>query len=345
MNKNNKLYFIAEAGVNHENKINLAEKIIKEAKIGGADSIKFQTYKAEKIASKNSPAYWDQNKIKINSQFKLFKKYDHFEQADYKTLKKICDHYKIDFMSTPFDNESAIMLNKMVKCFKIASADLTNYPLIKTICSFKKPIFLSTGASNFNEISNAVKFIKKLNKNIGLTLLHCILSYPTKYEDCNINYISIMKNNFKNCIIGLSDHTMPDKNLIVLTKAYDLGARVIEKHFTLKKLKGKQGNDHFHSICFEDIIKLKENINILDKISGKMKVRKVLDCEKQSRKFARRSIYTYGNIKKGQKFSLQNTIPKRPGTGISPIHLDKIINKISKKDLLDDTQIKWSYIK
>ncbi len=345
MYKNKKLFFIAEAGVNHENSLNLAEKIIKEAKIGGADSVKFQTYKAETIASKNSPAYWDTSKIKVNSQFKLFKKYDHFNQVDYLKLKKICSHYKIDFMSTPFDKESAIMLNKLVKHFKIASADLTNYPLIETICSFNKPVFISTGASNLSEIDAAVKFIKKSNPRIKIILLHCILSYPTKYKDCNLGYIPILKKRFNNCLVGLSDHTMPDENLIILTKAYELGASVIEKHFTTKSMKGKKGNDHFHSICFEDIRKLRDNLNIIDKVIGKMKKRKVLNCEKNSRKFARRSLYTLGSIKKGEKFTNNNIIPKRPGTGISPIKIKKIIGKKSNINLLDDTQIKWSHLK
>tara|TARA_B100000795_G_C22803179_1_gene443090 strand:+ start:1538 stop:2575 length:1038 start_codon:yes stop_codon:yes gene_type:complete len=345
MYKNKKPFFIAEAGVNHENNLNLAEQIICEAKKGGADSVKFQTYKAETIASKKSPAYWDTTKIKINSQFKLFKKYDHFNKIDYIKLKKICDHNKIDFMSTPFDHESALMLNKLVKHFKIASADLTNYPLIQTVCSFNKPIIISTGASNFREISATVKFIKKINPKIKIILLHCILSYPTQYKDCNLNYIPILKSKFKSCLVGLSDHTMPDENLIVLTKAYELGASVIEKHFTTKKMKGKKGNDHFHSICYEDIKKLKDNIKIINSISGSMTTRKVLTCEKNSRKFARRSLYTCGFIKKGEFFSSDNIIPKRPGTGISPIDMKKIIGKKAKLNLSDDTQIKWSHLK
>ena len=343
MYKNKKLFFIAEAGVNHENSIKLAEQIIKEAKLGGADSVKFQTYKAETIASKSSPAYWDTNKIKINSQFKLFKKFDHFNEVDYQKLKKICDFYKIDFMSTPFDKDSAIFLNKMVKHFKISSSDLTNYPLIETICKFKKPIFLSTGASNLSEIKDSVKLINKINSKIEIIILHCILAYPTDYDDCNLGYIPILKKEFKKCLVGLSDHTLPDENQIVMTKAFELGACVIEKHFTTKKMKGKKGNDHFHSISYEDIKKLKNNLKILSLITGSMKKRKVLSVEKRSRKFARRSMYTKGFIKKGGKLNYDNLIPKRPGTGISPIFIKKILGKKVKKDLLDDTQIKWSH--
>ena len=125
-----KPYIIAEIGVNHENSLNLAEKIIKQAKIGNASAVKFQTYKADKIACKNSPYYWDLKKVKEKSQFKLFKKYDKFNKTHYVKLKKICDHYSIDFLSTPFDHEAVEFLNKLVPFFKVASADVTNIPLI-----------------------------------------------------------------------------------------------------------------------------------------------------------------------------------------------------------------------
>ena len=151
--KNSNPYLIAEVGVNHENNINLAEKIIKQAKLGGADAVKFQTYKAETIAAKKSPYYWDLKKVNIKSQYTLFKKYDKFGENEYIKLKKICDHFKIEFLSTPFDLESAIFLNKIVKFFKIASADLTNLMLLDCVCKFKKPVLLSTGASNQKEIS------------------------------------------------------------------------------------------------------------------------------------------------------------------------------------------------
>ena len=156
-----KPYLIAEIGVNHENSLKLAEEIIKQAKIGGASAAKFQTYKAEKIASKNSPYYWDLKKVKETSQFKLFKKYDKFNHSHYIKLKKICDYYSIDFLSTPFDHEAVDLLNKLVPFFKIASADATNIPLIEKICNTKKPVLMSTGACNMKEISLIDKLIKK----------------------------------------------------------------------------------------------------------------------------------------------------------------------------------------
>lgn len=338
-------YFIAEVGVNHENNIKLAEKIIKQASLGGASAVKFQTYKAELLASKKSPAYWDTTKVNIDSQYKLFKKFDKFNFSHYLKLKKICDFYKVDFLSTPFDTESAIFLNKIVKYFKLASADITNRPLLDTILKFNKPIIVSTGASNLGEIRDVYKYIRKSNKEIDIAILHCILAYPTKLEDCNLNLITFLKSKFKDVKIGISDHAMPDRNMIVLTKAYDLGAEIIEKHFTEFSLKGKKNNDHFHSINYKDIKIFFDNIKILHKIiKNKFITRAPLKAELQSRKYARRSMYTCNKIKKGEIFSEKNIIPKRPGTGISPLYAEKIYGRVANKNLDDDHLVKWADI-
>jgi sialic acid synthase SpsE len=341
-----KPYFIAEVGVNHENNLNLAEKIIKQASIGGASAVKFQTYKAELLASKKSPAYWDTSKVKIDSQFKLFKKFDKLRDSDYIKLKNICDFYKVDFLSTPFDNNSALMLNKLVKYFKIASADINNKPLLDCILKFNKPIIFSTGASHQKEIDYTYNYLKNKNNKIDIAILHCILSYPTHYNDCNLNAINFFINRYKDSFIGLSDHTIPDENMIILTKAYELGAVIIEKHFTEVKLKGKKNNDHFHSINFIDLKKFFENIKILKQINNnKFNKRLVLKCEEKSRRFARRSMYTLNKIKKGEILNQMNIIPKRPGFGISPLHVDKLYGKRALKNLNPDTLIYWKDIK
>lgn len=338
----NKPYLIAEIGVNHHNNIKLAEKIIKQAKKGGADAVKFQTYKAESLAAIKSPYYWDLKKVKEKSQFKLFKKFDKFNQDDYVKLKKISDHYKIDFLSTPFDLDSANFLNKLVKFFKIASADFTNLILIEHICKFKKPILISTGATNMKEVTKLDRFFKLKYPYIDLALMHCILSYPTKYEDANLNIITLMKKKFPKRIIGYSDHTLPDPSGLTLLEAYRKGALIIEKHFTLDALKGKKGNDHFHSVDFNDFIMFRKNINLIKKIEGNLKNRKVLHCEKKSRLNARRSLYSAGIIEKNEIITLKKIIAKRPGTGISPIHYKDIIGKKLKKKVFDEHQFKWS---
>ncbi len=336
-------YFIAEVGVNHENNLTRAKKLIDLAKEGGADGVKFQTYTAEKIACKQSPYYWDIKEIPVKSQYKLFKKFDKFGFKEYEKLKKHCDSVKIDFLSTPFDIEAVDYLNHLVPFFKVASADLTNFPLIKRICSKKKPIVLSTGASNMVEIKNTVKFINKISSNPRLVILHCILSYPTDYSQAHLEVIKNLSKKFPKNVIGLSDHTLPDENLAVLTTAYHLGARVIEKHFS--DVKGKKGNDHFHSLNSNDLKKFIKNINIIKQIVQNKKGRQILNCEKIPRKNARRSIVTLGNIKKGDILSEKNLIMKRPGTGISPTKIKMVLGKKARKFLKDDHIIKFSDIK
>lgn len=339
---NKQPYFIAEIGVNFENNFQRAKKIIKLAKEGGADAVKFQSYKAEKIACKNSPYYWDLKEVKVKSQYKLFKKFDKFGFKEFNLLKKYCDKLKIDFLSTPFDLEAVDYLDDLVPFYKVASADITNYPLIKKICEKNKPIVLSTGASNQKEIYNVLKFIKKNNKKIKVILLHCILSYPTNNEDANLNLIKNFKKTFKNKIIGYSDHTLPDENMIILTKAYQNGAWVIEKHFT--DTKGLKGNDHFHSIDKKDLIKFRKNIDLLNKIDGVSKKREVLKSEKKSRINARRSIVAKNNISKGEKLSFNNLIMKRPGFGISPTKIFKVIGKTARKNISEDSIINFKDI-
>ena len=331
-------YFIAEIGVNYENDLSRAKRIIKLAKEGGADAVKFQSYKAEKIACKNSPYYWDLNEVPVKSQYELFKKFDKFGFNEFRILKTYCDKIGIDFLSTPFDLDAVDYLDKLVPFFKIASADINNYPLIEKICKKKKPIVLSTGASSIYEIKKTVNFIKRKNKKVELIILHCVLSYPTKNTDAHLELIKFLKKQFRNNIIGYSDHTLPDKSMMILTSAFLNGAKVIEKHFS--DTKGKKGNDHFHSLNKEDLIIFRKNINILNEINGKNKSRYTLKCEKKSKINARRSIVTKIEIKKGDKLTKKNLIMKRPGTGISPDKLTKILGRKTVKNLKEDSILK-----
>lgn len=340
--KNNnytKPYIIAEAGVNHECSMPKALRLIKSAKEGGAHAIKFQTYKADSLASKFTPAYWDLKKEKISNQNELFAKYDKFNEKDYKKLKNYCDKIKIEFLSTPFDNKSAKFLSKLVKCFKISSSDITNKPFIKYICKFKKPIILSTGASNIFEIKRAVKWIEE--ENVKVALLHCILNYPTDDKNANLNMITSLKKSFPKNIIGYSDHTLPNDmfNLLVATI---LGAKIIEKHFTFdKKLKG---NDHYHSMDIKDLRRFNKNLKRLQSVLGNQKEKKFLQSEKKSRKNARRSIVVIKDLKKGQKLKITDLSFKRPGTGVPPFLLNKVLEKKLKKKILKDQILTFKHI-
>jgi N-acetylneuraminate synthase len=224
------------------------------------------------------------------------------------------------------------------------SANNTAFGLIKLIKGFKKPIIISTGACTIDEINNLDNYLGY--NSIEIAFLHCVLSYPTKNHDANLQFINILKKRFPKRIVGYSDHTMPDKNMLVLTEAYKSGAQIIEKHFTLDTFKGKKNNDHFHSMDYKDLQKFFGNLKFVESLYNKNNlIRNVLNCEKKSRKNARRSIFTRGIIENKQKIKMENLIAKRPGTGISPLLINKIINKITKKKLKDDHKIKWSDLK
>ena len=326
---NNSLpYIIAEIGVNHECSITLAKKMIKQAADNGANAVKFQSYKANKIAAKYSPSYWDTREEKSTSQYKLFKKYDKFNINDFKELKKYCDKKKIDFLSTPFDNDIVDELNPIVPLFKIASADITNLPLLKKVAKTKKPIILSTGASNLEEIKFSFNFLKKHGaKNI--VILHCILSYPTINTDANLNMITNLKNEFPKNLIGYSDHTKPDKDMSSVVSSYLLGARVIEKHFTFNK--NLKGNDHYHSMDKDDLKNMVVKLRHVHSLMGNEKIKKCVKVEKKSRINARRSIYSSKFIKKGTRIGLSDLICKRPGIGLSPLNIYRLIGRKTKK--------------
>ncbi len=331
-----KCLIIAEVGVNHNCNLKIAEKLIKEAKINGADIVKFQTYKAQNLSIKESPQFKTPNGkiIKKGALYKSYKKVDKFNKTDYRILKKICKKNKIEFMSTPFDDYSVDMLDSLgVKAFKVASCDITNFPLLKKIAKKRKPIFLSTGASNINEIQKAMKFIFKFNKKI--CLMHCTMSYPTKPEDANLLALNEFKKKFKNIPLGLSDHSLGYE---IAAASVLLGVRVIEKHFTYNK-KLKKSSDHPISINSSELKKLRKNIDLLLKASGSEK-KKVLNCEKELRKISRRSLVTTKFIKKGEKILENSLTPKRPGTGIAPNLISLIVGKKAKKNILKDVVIK-----
>jgi len=327
---------IAEAGVNHECDVDRAVEMIKAANAAGADAIKFQTYKADKLASKHSPSYWDTNFEGCENQYELFKKYDKFGEDEFKELKKVCDREGIEFMSTPFDEESADYINDLVEVFKVSSSDINNYPLIVKISSFNKPMLMSTGAATYEEIMSAVA----LTNNNKVSLLHCVLNYPTRYEDANLGRIASLKKQFPNNPIGYSDHTLPG-DMDVLVVAYLLGARVIEKHFTLDK--NRKGNDHYHSMDPGDIMKFRDKIFKINRLIGNGEI----DCssnEDLSRQNARRSIVARKDMDVGYVICRDDICLKRPGTGISPQLIDTVVGKKCRKKILEDDIVTYDMI-
>ena len=335
----NRPYIIAEAGVNHEGEMDIAKRLVDEAAEGGAHAIKFQTYKASTIASKNSPAYWDTNKEPTDSQYKLFKKYDNFWKNEYEQLKICCDNVGIEFLSTPFDIESANFLNDLMDVFKISSSDITNKPFIEHLCDFGKPIILSTGASYLYEIQEAVEWID--SKDVSVALLHCILNYPTDDDNANLGMIKDLQKKFPDKIIGYSDHTQPNdmKNLEIATL---LGSVILEKHFTHDKT--LPGNDHYHAMDKEDLKTFSKNIEYVFTALGSQKKHPIL-TEAPARNNARRSLVASCNIPKGTNISHKHLTWKRPAHGISPKEIENIVGRETVRNIAEDEVLQWTLFK
>ena len=332
-------YIIAEIGVNHEGSMALAKKLILEAKNGGAHAAKFQSYKAEMIASKHSPAYWDQTKEPTDSQYKLFQKYDAFGEQEYIELAQYCKELGIDFMSTPFDLQAVDFLAPLMPAFKIASADITNVPLIRKCAAQKRPLIISTGAATLPEIEFAVQTAKEAGA-YEISLLHCVLNYPTPEENAQLGMITTLKRAFPDLTIGYSDHVAPDETISALEAGMLLGATILEKHFTHDK--SLPGNDHYHAMDQDDLFRFCEKkMKYRAMIGGESKE---LEKEQAARIHARRSVVSARHIKAGEVLTANMLVAKRPAHGISPIHWDELIGKEVIADIEEDALIEWSLI-
>lgn len=336
---------IAEIGVNYYDiakkekvsPLDAAKLMILKAREAGIHAVKFQSYKAETLAAKESPSYWDTNEETETSQYSLFKKYDSFGEKEYDSLYQYCESIGIEFLSTPFDIESADYLDNMMNVYKISSSDLNNLPFVAYQAKKNKPILLSVGASNEEEIRRTVELIRKYNKQ-PIVLLHCVLEYPTPYEHANLNKIVSLKKAFEDCYIGYSDHTKPETNYEVLKTAYNLGAQVIEKHFTLDK--SLPGNDHYHAMDEKDAANIIKEIEYLDRIRGSYSL-VCLNSEQTARANARRSLVSNCDIKAGSVISEEMLTFKRPASGIGANEYDNLIGRTAKEDIEEDTVLQW----
>lgn len=306
-----------------------AKLMILEAKKCGVDAVKFESYKTENIISKEFP-----------DQFDLFKEYDEFGEEEFRQLAEFCDELRIKFLSTPLDFESADYLDEFMDIYSIASSDLTNIPFIQYIAKKNKPILLLTGAATLNEVKLAVKAIEDVS-TVDIAILHSVLSYPTDYRDANLAMIKDLALNFPDHEIGYSDHTKSDSNMFVLTTAFNFGADVIEKHFTLDK--SIPGGDHSYSMDPEDVMIFKTNIGFLSKING-MKNKQPLISESSALRNSRKSIVAIEDIKKGDVITSESLTFKRPGVGISPSRIDEVIGKTALVDIAEDTLIDFDML-
>ena len=343
-----KPYLIAEMGVNFYDTakqmnitpLEAAKLYIDKAAEAGIDCAKFQSYKANTIVSKNSPAYWDTTKEATKTQYELFQKFDSFGEKEYRELCEYTHSKGMDFTSTPFDYASADYLYDMVDFYKISSSDLSNIPFIKHIGKKGKPVYMSVGASYLSEVDEAVRALKEVGCK-DIVIFHCVLSYPTDPKNANLRIIETLKKDFPDVRVGFSDHVAPDETMMTLATAYLLGAEVIEKHFTLDKT--LPGNDHYHAGDPSDFKKAIEIFKWIDNVLGSPE-KTVLDCELVPRREARRSLVLTRDMKAGEVIKESDLMPKRPGTGISPKFADIVIGRSVKEDLKEDTILTWDMV-
>jgi len=326
---------IAEAGVNHNGNINTAKKLIEVAADAGADYVKFQTFKASLLVSKNAKKadYQRQTTDAEESQFKMLKNLELDKQAHIELIN-CCRAKNIKFLSTPFDLGSIDLLFELgVELFKIPSGEITNYPYLKKIANKKLPVVLSTGMANMDEIRDALNI---LNENgvsrKKVTILHANTEYPTPMEDVNLKAMLTIGNTFETKF-GYSDHT---SGIEIPIAAVALGASVIEKHFTLdKKMKGP---DHKASLKPDEFKAMVKAIRNIDLAMGDG-IKKPSPSERKNISIARKSIVASKNIQKGTVFTEDNITAKRPGTGISPMIWNNVIGRKAVRDFKKDELI------
>ena len=328
----NKTLIIAEAGVNYNGSLELAYKLVDEAKKAGADIVKFQTAKPENVISRYAEKAEYQKKTtgteesQLDMVRKLLLKFE-----DFIPLKKYCDEHDIIFLSTPFDIEAIHFLNDLQDIWKIPSGEITNYPYLVEIAKTHKPVIMSTGMSNLYEIDNALKVLN--NNGAGkITLLHCTTEYPAPFEDVNLNAMATMRNKF-GLDVGYSDHTL---GIEIPIAAVAMGAAVIEKHFTLDR--NMKGPDHKASLEPDELRLMVKAIRNVELAKG-TGIKEPSKSEIKNMAIARKSIIAARNIKKGEVFTEENLTTKRPGNGINPMKWLDVIGTKARRDFSEDELI------
>ena len=328
-----KVYIIAEAGDNHNGDFNTALKLVDVAKRAGADCVKFQTFVTEEIISKYAEMaeYQKKNTGKEESQFEMVKRLE-LSFDEFRKIKEYCDRVGIQFLSTPFDLKSVDFLNELgVPFFKIPSGEITNYPYLIKIAHTGKPVVMSTGMCEPDEILAAINVLEK-NGSGEITLLQCNTEYPTPLKDVNLYAMRTMKKMFGKKV-GYSDHT---KGIEVPVAAVALGACVIEKHFTLDK--NMPGPDHKASLEPDELGRMVKNIRNIEIALGDG-VKRVSESERKNIAIARKSIVARRNIQEGEILTEENLAVKRPGTGINPMQWMEVLGTRAVRDFKEDELI------
>ena len=331
-------FIIAEAGVNHNGDVSLAKNLIEVAKEAGADAVKFQTFRTGEVVTKNAAKaeYQKETTGVEESQFEMLKASE-LTESDFKELFTYAQEKGIILISSPFDRDSIDLLDILgVPAYKIASGEITNFPLLKHAAGKGKPIILSTGMSVTEEIGEALKVIKKTGVE-SIILLHCVTNYPAKIEDMNLKVMETLESTFK-LPVGLSDHT---PGITIPIAAAALGACVIEKHFTMdKKL---HGPDHRASLEPGELGQMVRAIRDVEKALGDG-VKRLTAEEEEIKKVARRSIVAKVDIPEGAIIVEAMLDVRRPGTGIEPKYMEKVCGAKAKNYIKKEESISWAEI-
>ncbi|MDP2387237.1 MAG: N-acetylneuraminate synthase [Bacteroidota bacterium] len=325
-----KVFIIAEAGVNHNGDLNMAFQLVDKAVEIGADCVKFQTFKTENIVTKTSPKANYQLLVtdKTESQFDMLKKLE-LQKDDFKKIKEYCEKKGIQFLSTPYNNDDAKLLNELgVEAFKIASGQLVEAPFLRYVAKFGKQMIISTGMANIAEVYQAVDTIRKAGNN-NIIVLQCNTDYPSKIEDTNIKAMTTMRD-VLGVSVGYSDHV---PNNYACYAAVALGAEVIEKHFTLDKT--LPGPDHKCSLEPNEFKELIDGVRNVEKCLG-TGVKVPSQSEINNTYGMRRSLVAKNDIKAGTVLTEEHFGFKRPANGLSPNYLDTLVGKKTSKDMLQD---------
>jgi N,N'-diacetyllegionaminate synthase len=327
------IFIIAEAGVNHNGDLKIAKKLIDAAVNAGANAVKFQTFVAQNLCSRTAPkaGYQKKNTNNKETQFQMLNSLE-LNKTAHKELISYCKKQNIIFMSSPFDLDSIDLLYSLgIDIFKIPSGEITNLPYLEKIGSLKKKIIMSTGMAELGEVRFAVKILVNSGSSKNdISLLHCCTDYPADFKNVNLRVLNTLTEIFSGFQIGYSDHTTGFEASVA---AVAMGAKIIEKHFTLDKL--MDGPDHKASIDPEELKGMVCAIRNIEKALGDG-IKKSTDAEIKHRAIVRKSIVAIKNIKKGEVFSLANIGIKRPGNGISPTKWYNVQGMSAKKDFVKD---------
>ncbi len=332
-------FIIAEAGVNHNGSLELAFKLVDAAIEVGANAIKFQTFKTEKILSKNvdKATYQKESTEENETQFEMIKKLE-LSYSDFKKIKRYCEEKGIIFLSTPDEEESLDFLCDTIEVpyIKVGSGEVTNYPFLKYIASKNKPVILSTGMSTIGEVEKAVNTMYSVNENLEIALLHCTTNYPTPYEEVNLRAMLTLKETFK-LPVGYSDHTL---GIEVPVAAVALGAHIIEKHLTLdKKLPGP---DHKASMEPREFQRMVEAIRNIEKAMGDG-IKRPNNSEKEIQKVVRRRLAATRHMESGEVVREKDIAIKRVSEGLLPEFFEIIVGKKLRKEIEKDNGFTWNH--